>query len=96
MDRNVVRKYRKSVPEKHRKSLDTRLQWLWHQRFGTVQSVYLESYDLLDRTAATMILQCILAEDIESISLLLYRLEGAPMVDTDLQEKEQQDQTMRI
>ena len=31
---------RTQVPDGHRGSLDTRLLWLWHQRFGTVQTVY--------------------------------------------------------
>ena len=78
---DVVRKYRKAIPEVHRTSLDTRVQWLWHQRFGTVQTVWQESRDILDKTAATLILQCIMAKDLNSIELLFQRIEGGAEVD---------------
>ena len=77
----VVRKYRKAIPEIHRTSLDTRVQWLWHQRFGTVQTVWQVSRDILDKTAATLILQCIMAKDLNSIELLFQRIEGGAEVD---------------
>lgn len=88
-----VRKYRKAVPEQHRESLDTRLRWLWHQRFGTVQMIWKESRDVLDHTACTLILQAIMAKDLDSIAQLLQRLEGGPMVDEELVEREQ---TIRV
>jgi len=88
-----VRKYRKAVPEAHRATLDTRIQWLWNQRFGTVQMVWKESRDVLDHTAATLILQAIMGKDLESITMIFDRLEGAPISDTEL--AEQQD-TIRI
>ena len=47
----VVKTYRTQVPADHRASLDTRLRWLWMQRFGTVQTVYSRSEDILDVTA---------------------------------------------
>ena len=81
MSQEIVRKFRKQIPEVHRKSLDTRLRWLWHQRFGTVQMVWQESRDILDKTAATLILQCILAKDLNSIELLFQRIEGGAEVD---------------
>ena len=58
-----VHRWRNKIPEAHRTTLDTRVLWLWHQRFGTVQSVYQESTDILDKTAATLILQAILGRD---------------------------------
>lgn len=76
-----VRRFRVQVPEDHRSSLDTRLRWLWHQRFGTVQSVYNQSADILDVTAATLILQCIMGRDLKSIQQLFQRLEGGPLED---------------
>ena len=88
-----TRKFRRAIPKEHQKSLDTRLQWLFNQRFGTVQNIYKESSDVLDHTAATMILQCILAEDLLSIKLLYQRLEGGAMID---QEKLDRDVGMRI
>lgn len=80
----LVRKFRRQVPDSHRTSLDTRIQWLWNQRFGTVQMVWKESKDVLDHTAATLILQAIMGKDLESILQLFDRLEGAPVMDTDL------------
>lgn len=76
-----VRTYRVSVPQEHRASLDTRLHWLWHQRFGTVQTVYARSEDILDVTAATLILQCIMARDLRSIQQLFQRIEGGAVED---------------
>ncbi len=83
-----VRKYRRQVPDSHRQSLDTRLVWLWHQRFGTVQMVWKESKDVLDHTAATLILQAIMGKDLESISQLFQRLEGGALIDAELVERE--------
>jgi len=82
-----VNKYRRQVPEVHRVSLDTRIQWLWNQRFGTVQMVWKESRDVLDHTAATLILQAIMGKDIESISQIFQRLEGGPQGDAELQDQ---------
>ena len=80
----VTRKYRKQVPEAHRKSVDTRLLWLWRQRFGTVQTIWKDSPDILDRTACTVILQAVLGKDLDSIELLFKRLEGGAVDDQTL------------
>lgn len=90
----VVRRFRKQVPDSHRTSLDTRIVWLWHQRFGTVQMVWKESKDILDHTAATLILQAIMAKDLDSINQLFTRLEGGSVSDHVLQEKTEQE--MRV
>ena len=79
-----VKSYRTQIPEEHRASLDTRLHWLWHQRFGTVQTVYSRSGDILDVTAATLILQCIMAKDLRSIQQLFQRIEGGAVEDQAL------------
>lgn len=84
MSSEVVSLYRKAVPEMHKATLDTRLLWLWHQRFGTVQTVYTHSKDLLDVTAATLILQCVMAKDLKSIRLLFQRIEGAPLYEQEV------------
>lgn len=86
-----VRKYRTRIPDEHRSSLDTRLHWLWHQRFGTVQTVYGQSEDILDVTAATLILQCIMAKDLRSIQQLFQRLEGGALMDQEIV-----DESLRI
>ena len=83
----LVRRYRHAVPDAHRASLDTRLAWLWCQRFGTVQMIWKESSDMLDHTACTLILQAIMAEDLNSIELLFHRLEGGSQDDRTVEEQ---------
>jgi hypothetical protein len=80
-------RWRTNIPREHRESLDTRLMWLWHQRFGTVQTIYTQSNDILDVTAATLILQAIMAKDLRSIQQLFTRLEGGAVFDQELQDK---------
>ena len=89
-----ARKFRKEIPAIHRQSLDTRLHWLWHQRFGTVQQIWNSSPDVLDHTACTLILQAIMAKDLDSITQLLHRLEGAPVEDQVLLELD--EESMRL
>lgn len=80
----ITRKFRNQVPDDHRTSLDTRLLWLLHQRFGTVQTVYSNSPDILDVTAATLILQAVMARDLKSIQQLFQRLEGSSVYDEEV------------
>lgn len=84
MSTEVVRKYRKQIPQAHRKSTDTRLVWLWKQRFGTIQTIWKESPDILDKTACTLVLQAVLGKDLNSIELLFRRLEGGAVDDQTL------------
>ena len=77
-------RWRREVPAEHRTNLDSRLMWLWNQRFGTVQTVYNESSDILDKTAATLILQAIIARDLYSLQQLLERIEGGTVYDDEL------------
>jgi hypothetical protein len=88
----LTRKYRHRIPESHRVSLDTRIAWLWNQRFGTVQTIWQVSGapngDILDHTAATLIIQAIMGRDLESITQLFQRLEGGPMKDDQLIDEE--------
>lgn len=88
----VTRKFRKQIPDAHRSSLDTRIQWLWHQRFGTVQMIWKESPDVLDHTACTLFLQAIMAKDLTSIQQLFTRLEGGSLEDQTILEQD----SMRI
>lgn len=83
------RRYRVRIPEAHQGSLDTRIRWLWHQRFGTVQSVYNASPDMLDRTAAILIIQAIMAKDLDCISQIFQRIEGGAEVDVVVLERSQ-------
>lgn len=82
-----ARRFRNEIPDAHRKSIDTRIQWLWNQRFGTVQQVWQHSKDMLDHTAATLILQAVFAKDLDSIAQVLQRIEGGPLVDVDLADR---------
>ena len=76
-----VRRFRHEVPREHRSTLDTRLAWMWNQRFGTVQTIWQMSPDMEDKLAATIILQAIVASDLNNISLLFRRLEGGAVLD---------------
>lgn len=84
-----VRKYRRRIPEAHCNSLDTRIKWLWHQRFGTVQTIYTSSPDILDRTAATLIIQAIMAKDLDAINQVFQRIEGGSLEDVELLDRSQ-------
>lgn len=84
----TIKKFRARIPESHRTSLDTRIAWLWEQRFGTIQMVWKDSPDVLDHTAATLFLQAILGKDLESISQIFQRIEGGALLDTELIDRE--------
>ncbi len=84
----LVRRFRKNIPAAHQTSLDTRLHWLWHQRFGTIQMIWKESTDVLDHTACTVILQAVMAKDLGSIELLFQRIEGGSQEDKVLLEQD--------
>jgi hypothetical protein len=49
-----------------------------------VQQVWQHSKDMLDHTAATLILQAIFAKDLDSIKQIFQRLEGSPVYDTEI------------
>lgn len=94
------RKFRGEVPAAHRASLDTRLVWMWHQRFGTVQTVWQVSQrpggDLLDYTAATLILQAIIGRDLATITQLLHRLEGGALGDDEVLDRDGEQTEIRV
>lgn len=83
-----VRKFRHEIPSRHKTSVDTRLQWLWNQRFGTVQQVWTASPDPDDRLAATVVLQALIGSDLNSIQLLFNRLEGGARIDEEVADDE--------
>lgn len=80
-------RFRNQIPDAHRKSIDTRIAWLWNQRFGTVQQVWQSSKDMLDHTASTLVLQAVFAKDLESIAQVFQRLEGGALNDVELAER---------
>lgn len=83
MSTEVVRKFRKRIPDAHRLSADTRIQWLWMQRFGTIQTIWNETDDILDRTACMLFMQAVMAKDLNSIQLIFRRLEGGAITDDE-------------
>ena len=62
--------FRREIPEEHRASLDTRVRWLWNQRFGTIQQIYQHSADLDDRTVASLFINAIWHKDLDSVALI--------------------------
>jgi hypothetical protein len=85
------RKFRTEIPKEHKATIDTRIRWLWNQRFGTVQTIWQQSQtakgDVLDHTAATLMLQAIMGKDLESIQQIFQRLEGGALTDEALLER---------
>lgn len=81
------RHWRKSIPDAHRGSLDTRILWLFNQRWGTVQMISNSSPDVLDQTACTIFFQAILGKDLNSIALIFKRLEGGALMDEEVLER---------
>ena len=82
------RNWRQRIPQEHRASIDTRIRWLWNQRFGTIQTIWKDGDDVLDRTAATVLMQAIMERDLESIDLVFRRLEGGPLTDEEVLERQ--------
>lgn len=78
----IERKDRVKIPAQHRQTVDTRLAWLWNQKFAVVQNVWLHPQDQDDKLAATILLSAILTPvDLNAIGLLFKRLEGGSRVD---------------
>lgn len=80
------RKLRTETPRDVKSSSDTRLEWMWDQRLAVVANIYYRSPDILDRMAARLILDAIMAMNLASIELVLQRIEGAPVSDQTIVE----------
>lgn len=78
------KKYRSAIPEEHLTSIDTKLRWLWNQRFGTVQKIWQETDDADTKAAATLCLNAAYIGDLSAISIILNRLEGGALTDEDM------------
>ena len=87
MSTELVRKFRKQIPQGHRESSDTRIAWLWNQRFGTIQTIWNETVDPLDKMACTLFLQAILSRDLSSIETIFRRIEGSILPDDQVIDK---------
>lgn len=77
-------RFRTDIPREHCSSSDTKLRWLWNQRFGTIQAIWQNATDGDTKAAAALCLNAAYVGDLTSINLLLNRLEGSPMLDEDL------------
>ena len=84
MSEVVQYKYRSEVPAEHCTSADTKLRWLWNQRFGTLQNIWQNTADGDTRAAATLCLNAAYIGDLTAINMLLTRLEGGALVDDEL------------
>jgi len=80
------RKLRTEIPQEHRQTADTRIQWLWMQRIIVVQSIASRSSDPLDVVAAQLILNAAWSANLQSIEIVLRRLEGGAVPDSVVQE----------
>lgn len=78
------KKYRSSIPPEHCTSIDTKLRWLWNQRFGTVQKIWQETEDADTKAAATLCLNAAYVGDLSAINIVLNRLEGGALTDEDM------------
>jgi hypothetical protein len=78
------KKYRGSIPEEHLTNIDTKLRWLWNQRFGTVQKIWQETEDAETKAAATLCLNAAYLGDLAAINQVLTRLEGGALTDQEL------------
>ena len=78
------RRFRGEIPAEHCGSADTKLRWLWNQRFGTVQSIWQNTTDGDTKAACALVLNAAYVGNLASISLLLQRLEGGAKTDEDL------------
>ena len=79
--KQLVRKLRHSIPKEYQASADLRIQWLWSQRLAVVQSISVNSKDVLDVLAAKLMLSAVMMRHLPSIELVLQRLEGAAVTD---------------
>lgn len=88
MSEVVHRRFRSEIPEDHCASADTRLAWLWNQRLAQVQSIFMRSNDSQSRMAAGLCLTAGFTHDLGAIALLLQRIEGGPLSDEEVQERD--------
>lgn len=78
------KKYRSTIPPEHNTSIDTKLRWLWNQRFGTVQKIWQETEDAETKAAATLCLNAAYVGDLQAINIILNRLEGGVLTDQEM------------
>jgi hypothetical protein len=77
-----------NIPEEHRISDDSRLEWLWMQSVAQIMSIRENTDDIRDRMAATLMLTAAWMGQLSAIELVLQRLEGAAVDDKTISESE--------
>ena len=87
-DNAVVRRLRSEIPAEHKKTTDTRLQWLWMQRLAVTMNIKLNSKDPLDVMAANLTIAAAWTNYMPSIETLIRRLEGGPVSDQTMVEQD--------
>ncbi|QYC53821.1 hypothetical protein SEA_EUGENEKRABS_51 [Microbacterium phage EugeneKrabs] len=80
----IARRMPSNIPEEHRTTDDTRIEWLWNQRLIVVQNIYLNTGNIRDRMACALVLGAAWQANLASIELVFKRLEGGSVVDTDV------------
>ena len=78
----------RNIPQEHRATDDTRLEWLWNQRIIVVQNIYTHTDNARDKMAASLVLTAAWSANLPSIEMLLRRLEGGAVGDEVLMEDE--------
>lgn len=84
----TTRRVYRNIPDKHRSTDDSRIQWLWSQRMEVVQQIFANTDNVRDRMAATLVLSATISAHLPAIELVLRRLEGGAVPDQVIQEEE--------
>ena len=77
-----------NIPEEHRTTDDTRMEWLWMQRIIVIQNIYMKTNNARDRMACSLVLAAAWSANLGSIEMLLRRLEGGSVPDSVVLEGE--------
>ena len=80
----VARRAPSNIPEEHRTTDDTRIQWLWNQRLIVVQNIYMNTGNIRDRMACALVLGAAWQANLPSIELVFKRLEGGSVADSEV------------
>ena len=78
----VSRRMYSNIPEEHRTTDDTRIEWLWNQRLIQVQNIWQHTENIRDKMACALVLGAAWQNNLSSIELVLKRLEGGAVVDS--------------
>ena len=80
----VQRRMLSNIPEEHRRTDDTRAEWLWNQRIIQVQHIWENTNNVRDKMMCALVLGAAWSANLASIELLFKRLEGGAVADTEI------------